>query len=95
MQGQPQCVGRAESRKGAWVRSGTMTAMATPTYRYSWRTAFTARLIEPAMARNLWVGNGQVVAGGLLFVGNGMNASSSVSAIFEDLEKKGVIGHAS
>jgi hypothetical protein len=75
--------------------TGTMTATSSSTYRYSRKTAFTARLIEPATARNLWVGNGQVDAGGLLFVGNGMSASSSVSAIFDDLQKKGVIGHVS
>jgi hypothetical protein len=84
--------GNMSTLSASGMSSGTMTATATPTYRYSRRTAFTARLIEPATARNLWVGNGQVDAGGLLFVGNGMNASSSVSAIFEDLQKKGVIG---
>jgi len=75
--------------------SGTMTAVATPTYRYSRQTAFTARLLEPATARNLWVGNGQVKAGGLLFVGDGTSASSSVSAIFDDLQQKGIIGPSS
>jgi hypothetical protein len=75
--------------------SGTMTATATPTYRYSRQTAFTARLLEPATARNLWVGNGQVNAGGLLFVGDGTSASSSVGAIFDDLQRKGIIGPSS
>jgi hypothetical protein len=72
--------------------SGTMTATATPVYNYRRETAFTARLIEPTTTRNLWVGNGQVSASGLLFVGNGANASSSVAAIFDDLQRKGVIG---
>jgi hypothetical protein len=73
--------------------SGTMTATATPIYRYRRQTTFTARLLEPTTGRNLWVGNGQVNAGGLLFVGDGANASSSVAAIFDDLQKKGIIGH--
>lgn len=37
---------------------------------------------------NLWIENGQVTAGGLLFVGDGANASSSVAAIFDDLQQK-------
>jgi hypothetical protein len=75
--------------------SGTMTATATPVYRYRRQTTFTARLIEPTTARNLWVGNGQVSAGGLLFVGDGANASSSVAAILDDLQQKGLIGPSS
>jgi hypothetical protein len=69
--------------------SGTMTATATPIYHYKRQTTFTARLLEPTTGRNLWVGNGQVSAGGLLFVGNGASASSSVAAIFDDLQQKG------
>jgi len=72
--------------------SGTMTATATPVYRYKRQTAFAARLIETTTGRNLWVGNGRVNAGGLLFVGNGATASSSVAAIFDDLQQKGIIG---
>jgi hypothetical protein len=72
--------------------SGTMVATATPVYRYRRQTAFTARLLEPVTGRNLWVGNGQVNSGGLLFVGDGANAASSVAAIFDDLQRKGVIG---
>lgn len=75
--------------------SGTMTATATPIYRYRRQTAFNARLIEASTGRNLWVGTGQVRAGGLLFVGDGANASSSVAAIFDDLQQKGVIGPSS
>ncbi|MBR0935755.1 hypothetical protein [Bradyrhizobium jicamae] len=70
---------------------GTMTTTATPTYRYRRQTNFSARLMEASSGRNLWVGNGQVDAGGLLFVGDGANASSSVSAIFDDLKQKGII----
>jgi hypothetical protein len=75
--------------------SGTMTATATPVYRYKRQTTFTAQLIEPATSRKLWVGNGQVNAGGALFVGNGASASSSIAAIFDDLQRKGVIGPSS
>ncbi|WP_325609010.1 hypothetical protein [Pseudorhodoplanes sp.] len=72
--------------------SSTRTSgTATPIYRYSRQTAFVARLIEPGTGRNLWVGNGQVRAGGLLFVGDGTSASSSISAIFNDLQNKGLI----
>jgi len=72
--------------------SGTMTGMSTPMHRYSRQTTFKARLVEPATARNLWVGSGEVSAGGRLFVGNGSNAASSVSAIFDDLQSKRIIG---
>ncbi len=75
--------------------SGTMFATATPTYRYKRQTTFTARLLEASTGRNLWVGNGQVSAGGLLFIGDGANASSSVAAIFDDLQRKGIIGSSS
>jgi hypothetical protein len=71
--------------------TGTMTATATPTYRYSRQTAFTARLVDAGSGRNLWVGQGQVNAGGLLFIGDGANANSSVSAIFDDLQSKRII----
>jgi hypothetical protein len=72
--------------------SGTTVATATPVYRYRRQTTFSARLLEAKTGRNLWVGNGQVNAGGLLFVGDGASASSSVSAIFDDLQNKGIIG---
>jgi hypothetical protein len=75
--------------------STTMTASATPTYRYSRQTAFQARLVEASSGRALWVGNGQVQAGGLLFVGNGANANSTASAIFNDLQSKGLISPSS
>ena len=72
--------------------SGTMMATATPTYRYRRQTSFNARLLEASTGRNLWVGNGQVNAGGLLFVGDRASSSSSVAAIFDDLQAKGIIG---
>jgi hypothetical protein len=72
--------------------SGTMTGTSTPIHRYSRQTTFKARLVDPATARNLWVGSGEVSAGGLLFVGNGNSASKSVSAIFDDLRSKKIIG---
>jgi hypothetical protein len=72
--------------------SGTMTATATPIYHYRRQTNFNARLLEPSTGRNLWVGNGQVNAGGLLFVGDGVSSSSSVAAVFDDLQAKGILG---
>lgn len=77
--------------------SGTAVGSATPTYRYSRQTQFTARLLEPASGRNLWVGNGEVDTSGgrglisRLMVSDGVSSSKSVSAIFEDLQKKGLI----
>lgn len=75
--------------------SGTMTATATPVYRYRPQTNFNARLLEASTGRNLWVGNGQVNAGGLLFVRDGASSANSVAAIFNDLQAKGIIGPSS
>jgi hypothetical protein len=78
--------------------SGTMTGTAAPTYRYSRRTDFSARLVDPRSARNLWVGSGEVKAGGgkgligRLIVADGVSSSHSISAIFDDLQNKGLIG---
>jgi hypothetical protein len=44
--------------------------------RYSRKTDFTARLIEPASGRNT----------------DGINSSYAIGAVFEDLQKKGLIG---
>lgn len=80
--------------------SGTMIGSATPTFRYSRRTEFTARLVEPKSARNLWVGRGEVNAGGgkgligRLIVADRVSSSNSISAIFDDLQNKGLIGAA-
>jgi hypothetical protein len=54
--------------------------------------ALTLPLIEPATGRNLWVGTGQVSAGGALFVGTGTSAVSAGAAIFTDMQAKGLIG---
>lgn len=74
------------------VTTGQMTTTAAPTYRYSRQTTFQAKLIEASSGRGLWVGNGDVQAGGLLFVGNGVSSNSTAAAIFNDLQKKGLIG---
>jgi hypothetical protein len=75
--------------------SGSSFGTATPIYRYRRTTRFTAKLIDPATGRILWVGGGQVNVGGLLFVGNGTSAASSTSAIFDDLAAKGIIARTS
>jgi len=78
--------------------TGTMYGTAAPTYRYSRRTDFSARLVDPKSGRNLWVGNGEVTAGGgkgligRLIVADGVSSSRSISAIFDDLQSKGLIG---
>jgi hypothetical protein len=63
-----------------------------PRFRYSRETKFDAKLLEPASGRTLWVGSGQVSAGGALFVGNGTSATSAAAAIFDDMHAKGLIG---
>jgi hypothetical protein len=73
--------------------SGSSFGTATPIHRYSRTTQFTAKLLDAETGRTLWVGGGQVDAGGLLFVGNGTSAASSTSAIFDDLAAKGLIAH--
>jgi hypothetical protein len=91
-------MGNTSTLSANGVSSGTMFGTATPTYRYSRRTQFSARLLEPKSARNLWVGNGEVSAGGgkgligRLIVADGVSSSNSISAIFDDLQKKGLIG---
>ena len=78
--------------------TGTMYGTAAPTYRYSRRTDFSARLVDPKSGRNLWVGNGEVTAGGgkgligRLIVADGVSSSRSIGAIFDDLQNKGLIG---
>ena len=80
--------------------SGQMTGTSTPMYRYNRQTNFTARLVDAKSGRNLWIGNGQVSAGGRgvvgrLFVGDGTSAASAVGAIFNDLQSKRLIEGAS
>jgi hypothetical protein len=74
--------------------TGQATTITTPRYRYSRQTNFQAKLIEASSGRVLWVGSGDVQAGGLLFVGSGVNANSTATAIFNDLQNKGLIGAA-
>lgn len=83
--------GNVSSVALAGSTSGTMTGISSPIHRYSRQTAFRARLVEPATGRSLWVGSGEVSAGGRLFVGNGSSASSSATAIFDDLSAKRLI----
>ena len=71
---------------------GTMSATATPVYRYSRTVAFQARLSDPKSGRNLWVGGGQTRAGGALFMGDAASARDAASAILNDLQEKGLIG---
>jgi len=75
---------------------GTVTAV----HAYSRKTDFTAKLIEPATGRNLWVGTGEVSTEGgkgligRLTVTDSASSSHAVSAIFDDLQKKGLIRNA-
>jgi hypothetical protein len=54
--------------------------------------------MDPKSERNLWIGKGEVNAGGgkgligRLIVADSVSSSNSIGAIFEDLQKKGVIG---
>lgn len=89
--GMATSVGNMSNLSLSGTSNTTATATATPTYRYSRQTAFQARLVEASSGRTLWVGNGQVQAGGLLFVGNGVSATTTAAAIFNDLQAKGVI----
>jgi len=79
------------------TEAGTTFGSATPTYRYSRQTQFSARLLEPSSGRNLWVGNGEVDTGGSkgligrVMVSDSVSSSNAVGAIFEDLQKKGLI----
>jgi len=89
--GQVTRFGNCASFSATGTSSGAMFATATPTYRYARQKNFNARLMEASSSRNLWVGNGQVNAGGLLFMGDGVSASNSTSAIFDDLAQKGIL----
>jgi hypothetical protein len=77
---------------GSAISSGTMSATATPVYRYRRTVAFQARLSDPKSGRNLWVGGGQTRAGGALFMGDATSARDAASAILNDLQEKGLIG---
>jgi hypothetical protein len=72
------------------VSSATMGAV-TSVNGYPHPTTFTARLIAPAMARDLWNGIGDVDTSGLFTADDGTGAASAVAAIFEELQQKGII----
>jgi hypothetical protein len=76
------------------VTTGQMTTTASPTYHYSRQTSFQAKLMEASSGRELWVGNGDVQASGLLFIGNGVSSNNTATAIFNDLQSKRLIGAA-
>jgi hypothetical protein len=77
---------------GTGTSSGMATSTATPIYSYSRAVAWQARLSDPQTSRKFWVGSGQTRAGGALFMSDATNASDAASAIFNDLETKGLIG---
>ena len=77
---------------GTATSYGTMSATATPAYRFSRTVAFQTRLSDPKSGRNLWVGGGQTRAGGALFMGDATSARDAASAILNDLQEKGLIG---
>lgn len=77
---------------GSGMSSGTATTTATPIYSYSRAVAFEARLSDPQTSRKFWVGSGQTQSGGALFVGDAVSATNAASAIFNDLQTKGLIG---
>jgi len=70
----------------------SMSATATPVYRYSRSVAFQARLSDPKPGRNLWVGSGQTRAGGAVFMADAVSARDAGSEILNDLQEKGLIG---
>lgn len=83
--------GNATDISVSGTTTGRMVGSTTPIHRYSRQTVFSARLVDPQSGRNLWVGSGQVDAGGALFVGDRTSASSAVEAIFKELRAKGLI----
>ena len=76
-------------------------ATATPVHAFSRETKFTAKLVEPTSGRNLWVGNGEVSTEGgkgligRLTVTDSASSSHAVGAIFDDLQKKGLVKNSS
>jgi hypothetical protein len=72
--------------------SGNSYAVASPIYRATRQTTFSAKLIDPNTGRTLWVGNGEIKAGDTLFVGDEISASRAASAILEDMQTKHIIG---
>jgi hypothetical protein len=72
------------------VSSATMAAV-TSVNGYPHPTTFTARLLEPSTARNLWNGIGDVDTSGLFSADDGTGAASAVAAIFDELQQNGII----
>jgi len=77
---------------GSGSYSGTTTSVATPIYHYSRNVGFEARLSDPVTSRKYWVGAGNTRAGGALFMADATSAADAASAIFNDLQSKGLIG---
>jgi hypothetical protein len=79
------------------TQTGSSFGTATPVNRYSRKTDFTARLLDPSSGRNLWVGNGEVSTEGgkgligRLTVTDSASASHAVNALFDDLQSKRLI----
>jgi len=57
-------------------------------------TTYSYRLVDAATGRKLWSGDGQIASGAISFLANGNTVEDSVSALFAELEEKGVIGPA-
>jgi hypothetical protein len=77
---------------GTGTSSGTVTSTATPIYSYNRAITWQAGLSDPQTSRKFWVESGQTRAGGALFMSDATSASDAASAIFNDLEAKGLIG---
>jgi hypothetical protein len=73
------------------MSTGNFSATATPIYRSSRQTTFSAKLLDALTGRILWVGNGQIDASGKLFVGVDTSASKAVGAILTDWQSKGIV----
>ncbi len=73
------------------VSTGNFIGSATPIYRSSRQTTFSAKLVDALTGRVLWVGNGQIDASGKLFVGVDTSASKAVEAILTDWQTKGIV----
>lgn len=58
-------------------------------------TTYSYRLVDAATGRKLWSGDGQIASGAISLLASGNTVEDSVSALFDELEEKGVIGPAS
>jgi hypothetical protein len=57
-------------------------------------TTYSYRLVDAATGRKLWAGDGQIASGAISFMANGNTVEDAVSALFDELQEKGVIGPA-